>query len=120
MTPAERKAYEEAALKTGGGFWPGPDPVEGAHYCGNFVAMVEVPNTLKKGAMQRKYTFQNEKVTTSIYGAAVLDSELDSLALEVGDRVLILFKGLAENHKPGQRPAKLFSAVKLDATSKKR
>lgn len=121
LSPAEREAWEKAALKSGGGFWPSKDPQEGETYVGNFVALAEVPNSLgKKGETQRKYSFQNDGVTTSIYGTSVLNSELDSLDLAVGDRVLILYKGRSANAKKGRKPAKIFSAVKLDGKRSKR
>jgi hypothetical protein len=126
LSPAEKTAYEKAASKSRGDFWPPKDVKPGAMFMGDFVAVEMKPNTLKKPKrgeeqeMQRLYVFKNEDATTKIWGAAVLDSEFDSLGAKPGDRILILYQGRAERGSKGKQPAKLFSAVKVVTPKERR
>ncbi len=122
MSQASKDAYR-AAMQKQRGYWPPKDPQPGICFEGDFVAVEAVEAPRRKGEkakMQNRYTFQGEHGTVNIYGSTVMDSELQSLSLEVGDRVLILYKGVSENHKRGQNPAKLFSAVRVDHKPSKR
>lgn len=113
-------AFEAAALKTGGNFWPGKDPEPGAYLIGEFVSQVEIPNKMGgKGATQRKYTLQTDDGPRSFFGATILDSEMDSAAPQVGDRICILFKGYLPK-KGKRKPAKLFSVTRVEVKGKRR
>lgn len=127
LSPAERAAYEKAASKPRGGYWPPLDVKPGDSYVGNLVAVEDVESTFtedgKKGGkkkMQRLYTFKNEDTITKVYGATVLDSEFDSVEAKQGDRLLILCQGRAEKGGKGKQPAKLFSVVKVETGKAKR
>lgn len=115
QSAAIKAALKAAENKKAGPVWPGPAPEEGVFFVGYFVSKRMVPNRKKKDTMQALYTMRDEEgVAVRIFGSTVLDSEFEELAPEVGDKLLILFRGRMEKGSDGNQPAKLFSVVHVD------